>query len=235
VQPQVNGPLRSHLGYISANWNPLSVRQPQGYGWEGLQCLPPELGQVIKFLPTRINGETLVYALLLKPDGTKSLAQLLQQDGPHILADGTTVDRQWYLMSKKLMLGGQWRASNARNLMVVLEDMRSDVNLEIWVRTDTEPEFVLRSSKKIEANQSPIPTCTPRGERKIVVGDIFKSIGKNWRWVQFLVKGVGVTSIDFGIAGQPDGEDKQTPDPECLGSYQQPICEFDPFYPAFVS
>ena len=234
VQPRVNGPLRSHLGYIAANWNPLSVRQPQGYGWEGLQCLPPELGQVIKFLPTRINGETLVYALLLKPDGTKALAQLLQQDGPHLLADGTPLDRQWYLMSKKLMLGGQWRTSTARNLMVLLEDMRSDVNLEIWVRTDIEPDFVLRATKKIEASPHCQPSCIPKGERQVVIGDIFKSIRKDWRWVQFLVKGVGVTSIDFGMAGESGGKDEQTPSPECLGSYKQPICGFDPFYPAFV-
>jgi hypothetical protein len=231
VSPQVDGLYRSHLGYCSLNWNPVEVRQPQGFSWEGLHMLPKEMGRIIKFLPVRVQGRSLIFALTLKPDGTKGICQLLKQDGNHRLADGTELPRQWYLLTKRIAAGGRWRDSEFRNAMLMLEDMRTDVAVEIEGRTNLEPCFRKLKRVEVKAHQKPFPACVATGERRIPLGNVIGSFKQGFTWVQFLVKGVGVTTVDFGVAGQQAGQESQEVSPSCVESLNQPSVPFDPFYP----
>ena len=235
VSPRIKGARHWHQGWISANFNPLGIRIPQGFAWEGIGTIPGKMGKVVQFLEARFDGKTHVVALLDKDNGaSKGVARITQEEGPHLLADGTSKPVEWYLLTKKLMTGDLNSDSSFGTAWLRLDDMKSDVQIEVWTRCSSQMSWKLVSVVDVNALLPPdvkFGTCPVAAERSICLGAITAQ-QKGAVWSQFLIKGKGVTTLDFSIEiGDAVGRD-QKPDPECLKAESPPLCEFDPFYPS---
>lgn len=235
VSPRIKGPRHWHQGWISANFNPVGIRIPQGFAWEGIGTIPCKMGKVVQFLEARFDGKTHVVALLDKGNGTsKGLARITQEEGPHILADGSTCPIHWYLQTKKLMVSDLNSESSFGNAWIRLDEMKSDVTIEVWTRCSTKMSWQLVRVLEVSALLPPdvkFGTCPTAAERSISLGQI-ASQQKGAVWSQFLLKGKGVCTIDFSIEVGDVVAREEKPDPECVKAESPPLCEFDPFYPS---
>lgn len=234
VAPMVKGARHFHLGYITANFNPLGTRIPQGFAWEGLSTLPPKMGRIVQFLPVRIEGRSEVYAVLDKGD-SKGLAQMTTEEGDHVFADRTTARVQWFIQTKRLSTGGSHRDSVFNNAWLKLDEMKTDIEIEVWARTSQHLQYKLCRSIAVKAVQSQADVfgCATRAEKRISLGAIISDM-KGYSWAQFLLKGRGVCTVDFSMRCDPAGEPGEKADPECLEAESRPPCEFDPFYSALA-
>ncbi len=235
VSPRIKGPRHWHQGWISANFNPLGIRIPQGFAWEGIGTIPCKMGKVVQFLEARFDGKTHVVALLDKGDGTgKGLARVTQEEGPHILADGTVCPVSWYLMTKRLIISDSNSETNFCNAWIRLDEMKSDVSLEVWTRCSTAMNWKLVRVVEVQALLAPdstFGTCPTAAERTIALGAITAQ-QKGALWAQFLIKGKGVCTVDFSIDAGDAVDPNEKPDAECLKADSPPFCSFDPFYTA---
>lgn len=234
VSPQIRGPRHWHNGWISANFNPAGERIPSGgFAWEGLGMLPASMGKVIQFIEGRFNGRTHVAALLDKGD-SKGVAIASLDEGDNILADGSHAPINWYLQTKRLTVSGLFATSSFCGAWLRLDDMLGDIHLEVWVRSSTEMKWRATKEMIVEALCAPCDTlgCGRRGERTISLGKITDSLRKGAQWVQFLIKGRGVCTVDFGVTYDDVASPEEKADPECVLAESPPVCDFDPFYPA---
>ena len=223
-----------HLGWVAANWNPMSERAPKSFGWEGVQMLPREIGRVIQFITFRHDGGSRILALVDKDDGcSKGVVELTRDDGVDILADGTTKEIEWYLMTRRLSTSGPYFTSSFQDLHLFLDDIRGEVKIEILKRTDKNREW--KSVREITVN-----AVEENGERSISPEktDGTFSLGQPFaddqsiRWGQLLVRGSGVTSIDLAMSATNGGQASTAVDDEMVLVENDPACQFDPFYPA---
>lgn len=229
VGPVIRGPRHYHLGWISANWNPLSVSQPTSLAWEGVATMDKRMGRIIQFLPTVIDGATRVVALTDKDDGTsKGIVEITQEEGPDLTADGAALPIQWSLLSHKLTTGGPYTNTSLSNIYAYLLNMQSDVTLQVFVRDDKHREFKLKRTIKVSFASG--RKCSQRSDRRISIGKPTSEF-KDSRWIQFYILGTGVTSIDFAAKADPPGSETSDMDADCVEVESDPQCaaELDPF------
>lgn len=231
--PIVDGLRRWHLGWVTANWNPMSERAPRSYAWEGVSMLPREIGRVIQFVQFRESSSSRVMAVVDKDDGaSKGVVEFTQEDGDDMLGDGSTKPVDWYLMTRCLMTGGPYATSHFKDLRLFLDDIRTDVRVEVFVRSDKKRSFELfRWIDVSVVDEDGNPSISPQGsDRSFSMGNPFVN-DQNTRWVQILVKGRGVTSIDLAIDADPGSSSVSGVDAECELVENDDTCGFDPYYP----
>lgn len=235
VTPTVHEARHWHLGYITANFNPLGQRVPQGFAWEGLGTIPRAMGRIVQFIYARVDGRTKVYAILDKEGTSKGLAEMTTEEGHNVLADRSTKPVEWFLQTKKLTIGGQIRESTFGHAWLVLDEMRSDVTVEIYARTSNRLEYQLRRTITVKAKKSPkdVFGCSTKAEKKMSLGKLLEEF-KGYTWVQFLIKGKGVCTVDMIIRPSGAGEPDEPADKECLVSESGPPCDFDPYFYALA-
>lgn len=233
VYPIIQGPRHSHFGWVTANWNPLNSRIPQGFAWEGLTTLPYAMGRVVQFLFARINGASRVFAILDKADGTdKGLAEITLEEGHNVLADGTQVPIEWQFMTKRLMAGGEFTTAAWSNAWLWIDNAVTDVEVTVYARSDIEKEFQPLVHKTIQAQPMPNaqpPGCGTQADILVPLGGTFGDFKKT-HWMQFLVIGTGVCSPSLGVQSDtPDGPVAIGED-DCVEASSVPACSaFDPF------
>ncbi len=226
VGPVINGPRHYHLGWIAANWNPLSVREPQGMAWEGIGTLDKRLGRVIQFLPAVVDGKTRVLALTDREDSTsKGLVEFTEEEGHDLTDDGEALPVEWSLMTRKLMAGSPYGDTNLGPFYAFLLDMQTDVTISVYVRDDKHREFSLARSISVKFEDD---KCGQNSDRRVFIGNPTREFTGS-RWVQFYIAGTGVTSIDFATRPDPAGGEPSEPDPDCVVVQSDPICDTDPF------
>jgi hypothetical protein len=224
VGPVINGPRHYHLGWIAANWNPLSVRQPSTMAWEGVCSLDKRLGRVIQFLPSVTSGKTRVVALVDREDGaSKGVVEMTEQEGNDQLDDGTAIPIQWSLLTHKLVTNSPVATTGFSSLYLYLHDIRSDLKLSIYARDDKQP-FQHHRTISVKFNG----TCGDSVDKKIVFGKPTAAF-RDSRWIQFMLVGEGVVSPD--ILTQVDSNDgaNEQADPDCVEVQGSPLCSVDPF------
>lgn len=223
-----------HLGWVSANWNPMSERAPKSYGWEGVQMLPKQMGKVIQFITFRQDEGSRILALVDKDDGrSKGIVELTRDDGVDVMADGSTKEIDWYLMTRRLSTSGPYAVSTFQDLHLYLEDIRGEVRIEVLKRTDK--DRVWRSVREITVNVVEENGCVSispeKADGSFFLGQPFGG-DQNIRWGQILIRGSGVTSIDLAMSAGTGNQASATVDAECVLVENDPACQFDPFYPA---
>lgn len=233
VYPITNGPRHYHLGWITANWNPLNSRIPQGFAWEGVSTLPYAMGRLIQFLFARIDGKSRLFALLDKADGTdKGLAEITLEEGHDVLADGTSVPIQWQMMTKRLMGAGQFSTSAWSNMILWLDKIATEVTVKIYARSNVTPDFQQLMNVHVCPNAASdnATQCGTDAEKVIPFG---KSMSEFTRaqWVQIWVVGTGVCtpnlSAQADVPDSPQTEGETIEQPFVAAS--RSICQFDPF------
>ncbi len=230
--PMANESRHSHLGWVTANWNPMSERSPRGFGWEGVSMLPKQMGRVIQFVNFRENSDSRVLALVDKCNGTaKGVVEFTRDDGVDIFADGTTKEIEWYLMTRRLSTSGPYYLSEFKDLYLYLEDIRGEVHVEILVRTDKDRDWKPMRDITVNAveQDGSISISPQKTDASYSLGLPFG--GKsNIRWGQILVRGSGVASIDLAMAANGGGMASASVDSDCVLVENNPVCQFDPFY-----
>jgi len=232
--PVMIGNRHYHLGWVTANWNPMSERVPRSFGWEGVQMLPKEIGRVIQFVTFRQDGGSRILALVDKNEGvSKGLVEITRDDGVDILADGTTKEIEWYLLTRRLSTAGPYNTSSFQDLHLFLDDIRGEVKVTVFKRTDKNREWV-------EVREITVNAVEQNGERSIspqmtdgsfMLGQPFAD-DQGIRWGQLLIKGSGVASIDLAMNATAGAIASASVDAECALVENDPACQFDPFYPA---
>lgn len=229
--PVIDGSRHYHLGWISGNWNPLSVSEPSSLAWEGVGTLDKCLGRVIQFLPAMVDGQTRVLALTDREDGTsKGLVEFAQEEGHDLLDDGSPVPIEWSLLTHKLMTGGPYTSIGLSNFYVYLFDMQTDVEVSVWVRDDKRRDFVFfRTIKALFRPEG--RKCNRLSDRRLSFGKPTANGFKDSRWLQFYIAGKGVASVDFATRADPPDAPPSDNDPDCVVVESDPQCpiQFDPF------
>ena len=202
VAPEVRSAARWHRGYVSAALQPGRTRVPEALVWEGVSVLPERMGKIVQFV---LFG-TRIFALTLKPDGTKGLAEWTTAPYDR-LADGTCLPIRWQILTRRLAVDF-WHPASFPQLLLRLSEFRESVSAEIHVRTDRSPQF-----RKIgEENWCNEGWVTQGGygdtgpvpfRSGVQAGEI------QGGWVQFLVKGVGACTLEMA-ASEPS--EKSPPD-----------------------
>jgi len=226
VGPVIDGPRHYHLGWIAANWNPNSVREPQGMAWEGVGTMDKRLGRVIQFLPAVLDGRTRVVALTDREDGTsKGLVEITEEEGPDMLDDGTAVPVEWSLLTRQLTVGGPYANTGMGNIYAYLHEIKTDVTLRLYVRDDKHRDFMPLRSVTVKFDRQ---QCGQNSDRRILISKLPEKL-KDSRWIQFYLAGSGVTSIDFAAKPAPPGGEATNPDPDCIVIQSDPLCGVDVF------
>lgn len=238
VTPQISGARHWHLGYVTANFNPLGARIPQGFAWEGLNTLPPSMGRIVQFLPQTIEGRNRMFAILDKHGESKGLAELCRQDGDNILADGTHVPIEWFLETRKLTTAGDIRACDINHAWLRIDEAKSSLRIQVFVRTSTKPEYQLCRSvsmKTIASAKDAFGGCGAVAEKTISLGNLIEGRSKGHTWAQFLIKGRGVCTIDMIVRrGDTPEAPSEAADMECVQAESGPPCTFDPYFYALA-
>lgn len=235
VTPQVSGARHWHLGYVTANFNPAGQRLPQAFAWEGLGLIPHKMGRIVQFLHARIDGRSQVAAILDKGATSKGLALLTLEEGENLYADGTSEPVQWYFLTKRITPGGTLKEGTFGHAWLRLDEINSDLEIEVYARVSSEPQFSKRRHIKLtlQKNSADPIGCARNSEKRISLGQILADNAK-CTWAQFLVKGVGVCTIDFSIRPDQADEPTEDADDECVTVVSEPPCDFDPYYPALA-
>lgn len=238
VTPQTAGARHWHLGYISANFNPRGERIPSGgFAWEGLQTLPRAMGRIVQFLPATIDRRSRVFAILDKEGTSKGLAELTHEEGDNILADGTAVPVEWFFETKRLTTAGDIRKADINCAWLRVDEVKSSLQLQVFVKTSTRPEYQLCRQIQMETVCSPkdVFKCSAKAEKIIALGDLAKGKSQGHTWLQFLVKGRGVCTIDMVVRNGNSGEEPaEKADMECMTAESAPPCDFDPYFYALA-
>lgn len=235
ISPVIMDARRFHLGWVTGNFNPLNQRVPEGLAWQGIGTLPKQIGRVVQFLTTRADGESKLYAIVDKDNGTsKGLVQFTREEGPHLLADGSSIPQRWYILSRRLNSDGIFKTGGWGSIWVKLEGIRTDVTLQLYTRSNLKPEW--HAGKQVTVKPCPsendVFKCNKNGEVLLYMG---KPIELKPQWVQILIKGEGVATIDIAVKNDTaDTLQEQSTHPDCIETTSPPICSFDPFYPTFV-
>lgn len=231
VSPELEGAHHFHHGWVSANWNPLSERTPSGFAWEGLSVLPSAMGKVVQFIEAKDGGRSRVFALTRKGD-SKGLVEITNDEGPDVLADGTVQAKQWYLLTRKLAGGDVFGNMNIGNFWLYLEDIRTDLKIRVMVRTDVQPDFkeARQVCVEIAPRDGALP-CAAAASRVISLGKpVDDSTGKP-SWIQILVAGEGICTIDLAVRSSGSNNPDEQPDKESVLVPSEDVCQFDPFDP----
>lgn len=235
VSPIIKGARRYHLGWVTGNFNPMQQRVPEGLAWQGIGCLPKKIGRVVQFLTSRADGRSRLFAIVDKDDGaSKGLIEFTREEGPHIAADNTTIPQRWYILSRKLNAESIFKTSKWGSIWVKLENIRTNVCVQLYTRTNIKPDW--HPGKAFEIRPKPsendVFQCNLNGEVMLFMG---KPFDQSVSWVQILVKGEGVTTIDIAMkADNADSLGETQNQPNVIEMQSPPICQFDPFYPTFV-
>lgn len=193
VSPWVENMRRAHRGWVSLNWNPTQDRASTQFAWEGVGSLPPEMGEVIQFLTGRLNGRQRVFALTWDAKNCKKrLLEWTMEDGPD-LADTARIPIEWMLMSRKLILGSEYRISALQNAALRLTKTQGPVQWKVFGRTDRQPQWktILSGSTK----------SADLGTGIIPLGKLDSKFGEQASWLQLRIEGCGVATIDFALEG----------------------------------
>lgn len=235
VAPQTLDARHWHLGYITANFNPMGQRVPQAFAWEGLNTIPRRMGRIVQFLHARIEGKSQVTAILDKEGTSKGLAQATLEEGDHLLADGTSEPVQWFVLTKKLAPGGTLRKAKFGTAWLRLDDIRSDLEIEVFARVSTATQFRKRRviKLKVQKNCEDALGCGISAEKTLCLGSLLAD-ENGYIWAQFLVKGRGVCTVDLTIRPDQGEEPDEMADEECLAVTSEPPCDFDPYYAALA-
>lgn len=232
VAPIVVGLRRWHLGWVTAGWNPMSERSPKSYAWEGVSMLPSAIGRVIQFIQFRQSASSRVLAIVDKGEGqSKGVVELTQEDGDDMLGDGSEMPIGWYLLTRRLMTGGPYAPSHFKDMRLFLDDIRTDVHVEIMVRSDKKRSFELfrKIDVRVVESDGSDSVSPQNSDRCFVMGNPFPE-DRNTRWVQVLVTGHGVASIDLAMDADPGSPTVSTVDGECELVENDDLCGFDPYY-----
>ena len=230
VSPVIEDKRHWHRGWITANWNPMSEHNPLNYAWEGLQMLPRSMGRVVQFLSFRENGSSKVLALLDKDGESKGVCELTQNDGPDLDAEGNAVEIDQFILTRRITAGGPFMASSFGELRLFLDDTRTNVNLQVYTRTNVNRTFRLFKTLEVtvvDARAVEI-ACGQDGDGGFMLGQPF-SDESNVRWVQILVRFTGITSIDFALEANELQALPNEAVGDCVTLESDPLCDFDPF------
>lgn len=235
ITPQVKEARHWHLGYVSANFNPMGQRVPQSFAWEGLGTIPKKMGRIVQFLHARIDGKSEVAAILDKNATSKGLALLTLEEGQNLFADGTSQPVQWFILTKRITTGGTLKDGTFGHAWLRLDDINSDVDIEVFARVSSETQFRKRRIAKIKVNANPDDGtgCAIKSEKKLCLGTLLSDHAK-YSWAQFLIKGTGICTVDFAIRPDQAGEPDEDVEDECIEIVSEPPCDFDPFYSALA-
>lgn len=234
VTPQTRGARHWHLGYITANFNPLGARIPQGFAWEGLNTLPRAMGRIVQFLPQTIDGVNRMFAILDKDGESKGLTELTREEGDNILADGSRVPVEWFVETRKLLTtGGGIVPCDITHAWLHLDEVKSYVEVEIWARTSTKQKYQIcrkMTLKTVPDPSNPFGCCGATSEKPIALGNLLEGKSKGHTWAQFLIKGRGVCSIDMILrSGNGEEQPAETATMEDMRAESGPPCTFDPY------
>jgi len=116
-------------------------------------------------------------------------------------------------------------------MYLYLSDMKSDVTVEIYVRDDKQRKFKLYNSYEVKVKGEGFLGCPEGADTRINLGKPAQDL-KGSRWIQFMIRGTGITSIDLGARSDSPGEPSDIPDKTCTTALAEPMCQDDPFYPA---
>lgn len=230
VAPVIEDRRHWHRGWITANWNPMSERNPQNYAWEGLHMLPRSTGRVVQFLSFRENGTSRVLALLDKDGTSKGLCELTQNEWHDRDTEGNPVPIDQFILTRRITAGGPFAATTFGELRLFLDDTRTDVSLQVYTRTNVSRTFRLAKTLEVQVvdKRGAALACGKDGDGGYDLGTPF-SDEKNIRWVQILVRFTGVTSIDLALdASEPQALTNESVG-DCVNLESDPLCDFDPF------
>jgi hypothetical protein len=111
--------------------------------------------------------------------------------------------------------------------------MLGTVNVEVWARASNHLKY--KRCRKVEvktkAVEGDVLGCGTAAERSISLGPIVADF-KNAHWVQVLIKGTGVCTVDLAIRPDQAAEPEEAPDKDCVVADSPPVCDFDIFYGA---
>ena len=113
------------------------------------------------------------------------------EDGADQLADGSGRPIEWLLMSRKLILGSEYRLSGLQALALRLTKTQGEVSWRVEARTDRQPVWTAIHEGTAEA--------ADLGDRTIGLGKLDGLLGISTSWIQFKVEGCGVASIDLAM------------------------------------
>jgi len=231
VTPIVEGLRHYHLGWLTANWNPMQEQVSRGYAWEGLNMLPASIGRVIQFLSFRSKGTSRVLALVDKGNGqSKGLCELTQEEGNDVDAEGNNVEIPQFLLTRRLSAAGPFEATTFSTLRLFLDDVRSNVVAKVFVRSNKKRSWKLHKEISVEVvnNRGEPVVCSEGADDGYDLGKPFTD-QKDVRWVQILVRFTGITSIDLAIEASDPQSLTSGNSASCVKAEADPVCDFDPF------
>lgn len=227
--PVIKNERRYHMGYFTASWNPTAAREPQGFAWEGMHTLPKQMGRIVQFMEKVVDGQPQMYAIVDKDDGaSKGLIRYTGSEMPNILADGTAVDQEWFILTKKLSPSGVLSKGDMGVTWLRLENIIGNVSVEVFVRSSTDKQFAQVRTMKLDVVNE-CDECFTNGEKTLCLGNIFSKTTKA-EWYQILVKGRGITTIDMYVRQTSGTEPEEKISDECTVVHSEPLVTFDPFY-----
>jgi hypothetical protein len=234
VSPQSFGTRHWHNGYISAKWNPQRTTYPGAHAWEGLNVLPDEMGRIVHMVEGIFGGRERVIALTVDPEtGRKRLIEQIRADGPDELADGTTFPIGWQMQTRKITAGSEFLRADMRHMMLGVYNVEGDFSYDLTART--ERSCCWRDVQDGAGHASDCgETCgncygLAGAEDSIPLGSLANLLDGKSRWVQFVLRGSGVGSIDLAMdePGSPEGVPQDKEDMVLRSECSR--CEFDPF------
>jgi len=230
LAPVIRDTRRYHMGFFSASWNPTATREPKGFSWEGIHTLPYKMGRVVMFMEKVIDGAPVIYALTDKGDGSsKGLVQFTGNEGPNVLEDGSTVEQEWFILTKKLSPSGVLSKGGIGTSWIRFDEARGNVSARIFIRSSAQKEFIQVRTVNLEVSSSDL--CWMNGEKPICLGNLFAKFA-DASWFQILIKGTGTCSIDFFVKPNSPNEPEEKLLSECVNTTSEPLATFDPFYHA---
>lgn len=232
VSPNVNGSLHWHDAYVSAKWNPNGTIYAGNHAWEGLQVLPEEMGKVVQFIEGTFNGIQKLYALTVDPDtGKKRLLEHSTSEGPDILADGTEIPIGWKVQTKRIQEHGssELLPSEHGTVSLGLYDIKEDYGYRVHKRTEVQCTWDnIGQSDTCQECDYDLKCGGRSGWQDLVPLGRLDTTTKS-SWIQFVIEGYGVGSIDLllGKSSKGSSEDECSREPKAKGKCS--LCDFDPY------
>jgi len=226
--PYVTGLNRAHKGYVSMSLSPSRTRLPEPGVWEGVNTIPAAMGDIIQFIEVRDLDKRRLFALTLKADGTKGLAEWLGTYTDDTMADGTVVRIPWQIHTRKLAVRGELSPSSWGAVYLNLVNIRDKVNVKIFARTRTKDDY-----RKVYEGSFTNKTWEQldRGyadTEGVSLGNILTSFPAS-AWVELLIQGDGCCGVDVAILSANSGNPGDSPvsKDQCLDG--ETLCKIDYF------
>lgn len=226
--PVVDGTHRWSRGYVSAALSPGRSRMPEPMVWESVNTLPTAMGEVIQFCEVRSTGRRRLFAMVMKPDMTKGLAELTDTMADDLLADGTAVPIPWQILTRKLSPKSEYSPSSWGDVHLNVANIRDKATIRILARNRVDMPFELFWEETITNGGWDTEFDGLADSQPISLGSIFTSMNST-PWLQILIQGEGCCAVDLAIGTANGGSPTSSSGPvvNCISG--EKLCQFDIF------